>query len=368
MTADFQWLFAPSMRPDAQAGRAARERQERLTKPPGSLGRLEELAVQLAALQGEARPAPRPAAATVFAADHGVTVEGISAFPASVTQQMVANFVAGGAGICALCRQAGVSLEVVDVGTAAAEPHPGAIDARVARGTANLRREPAMRRRHLAEALSAGADALDRAAGRGARVFIGGEMGIGNTTAAAALACGLLPEEPEALVGPGTGLDEAGVAHKTEVVRDALEHHGRLPTERARHDPEVVLELAARLGGLEIAALAGAFVRASQRGVLVLLDGFIATAGALLATRLVPSSTPWLWPTHRSAERGHARMLRAFEREPLLDLGMRLGEGTGAVPALQLLDAACATHNEMATFEEAGVADSSTHPSEGRKA
>ncbi len=352
MTADrsgTDWLHHPPAAADLHLAAEAADRQNRLTKPPGSLGALETVAIRLAGLQRTPTPAADPAWITVFAADHGVTEEGISAFPREVTAQMVANFAAGGAAISVLARENGATLEVVDVGTAGGHPPPpGVIDARVAPGTANLRRMPAMTPEQWAAALAAGRDAADRAGDGGARIFIGGEMGIGNTTTAAALACALLPADPAEMAGPGTGLDPAGVSRKAEVVAAALALHSG-----ALDDPA---EAGRRLGGLEITALAGAFARCAQRGVPVLVDGFITTTAALLAEKLLPGTRAWLIPSHRSAEPGHRQLLALFETAPLLDLGLRLGEGSGAATALPLLRLACALHRDMATFDQAGVA------------
>lgn len=351
MTTQPFWL-APPPAPDEDCGARARDRQNRLTKPPGSLGQLEQLAVTLAAQQGRDRPGVDRIRIVVFAADHGVCAEGVSAFPQAVTGQMIANFAAGGAAISVLARSLDAELEVINLGTV--EPPPvadGVVDETIAPGTANLAREPAMSRDQLQAALAAGERAVERAVQADTELFIGGEMGIGNTTSAAALACALLGESPEALVGPGTGLDDQGLAHKMEVVRAALRRLG------PEDDP---LTLLAELGGFEIAALAGAFLAAGQRRLPVLVDGFIVTAAVLAAVRIQPGLRAWLHFAHGSAEPGHRRLLTALEAEPLLDLGMRLGEGSGAATAVPLLRAACDLHNRMARFEDAGVSDGDT--------
>ena len=343
------WLALPCAVPDAAAAERAAARQARLTKPPGSLGRLEALAMQLAALQGSDRPAVERVQVCVFAGDHGVAAQGVSAFPQAVTAQMVANFVASGAAVSVLARAQGAALEVVKLGTAAdTGTLPGVVDARIAPMTADFTLAPAMSDAQLAAALDAGRAAVQRAVRAKAQVLIGGEMGIANTTAAAALACALLGEQPATLSGPGTGLDAAGVAHKAAVIGRALALHG----------PHVdsPLEALRRLGGFEIAALAGAAIACAQAGLPLLVDGFIVTAAVLAAVRIQPGVHDWLLFAHRSAEPGHARLLAALDAAPLLALDMRLGEGSGALAALPLLRLACAAHAGMATFDEAGIA------------
>lgn len=347
MTED--WFRAPAAMPDADSAELAAAHQGQLTKPSGALGGLETLAVRLAGLQRRAQPRLDRVWITVFAADHGVAAAGVSAFPQAVTAQMVANMAAGGAAISVLARELGAALELVNLGTVAEVPaHPLVRDALIARGTGDFTQGMAMTDAGLAQALAAGADAVARAQAEGAELFIGGEMGIGNTTAATAVACALLDAPPADLVGPGTGLDDTGIARKAAIIEQALAlHAGRLA------DPAAVL---ACVGGFEIAALAGAYVAAAQRGLPVLVDGFISTAAALAAVRLCAGAEAWLLLSHRSAERGHGAMLAALGGAALLDLGMRLGEGSGAAAAVPLLRLACALHNGMATFADAGVA------------
>lgn len=348
------WLHGPCAVPDAAAAARAAARQGRLTKPPGSLGRLETLAVQLAGLQGRDRPTLERVQVCVFAGDHGVVAQGVSAFPQAVTAQMLRNFVTGGAAVSVLARRLGAQLEVVNLGTAA-DPGPlpdlpDLINARIAPMTADFTTAPAMTAAQLDAALTAGREAVARARNGGAQLFIGGEMGIGNTTAAAALACALLGEAPQQLAGPGTGLDAAGVRRKAAVIARALSLH-------AAHcdDP---LQALRRLGGFEIAALTGAAIACAQAGLPLLVDGFIVSAAMLAACRMQPAVRDWLLFAHRSAEPGHDRLLQALAAQPLLTLDMRLGEGSGALMALPLLRLACALHDEMATFTEAGVAGS----------
>jgi len=336
---------------DETARAAAQVRQAQLTKPAGSLGQLETLAITLAAMQGRPLPRIQQPWISIFAADHGVADEGVSAFPQAVTQQMLANFVGGGAAISVLARETGATLEVVDVGTLAPAPVAGVIHAQAARGTANLCRQPAMTAAQAHAALDAGALACARAQANGADLFIGGEMGIANTTAAAALACALLGLPGAALAGAGTGIDAAGVARKAGVIDRALALHGLA----AASSPDPLHALCA-VGGFEIAALAGAYLAAAQAGVPVLVDGFICSAAALLAVRLNPGARDWMLFAHASAESGHATLLCALDARPLLALDMRLGEASGAAAAIPLLRLACALHADMATFDEAGVA------------
>lgn len=345
-----EWLTMPAARADAGAREAAKARQSRLTKPPGALGRLEDVAIHLAALQGTEQPCVDRVHITVFAGDHGVAAEGISAFPQAVTAEMVKNFAGGGAAISVAARALGASLEVINLGTAF-DPGPleGVKSYHLGPGTANFSCEAAMSEHQLAGALGAGRLAAESAQLNGAQLFIGGEMGIGNTTAAAALACALLDALPQQLAGPGTGLDGHGVAHKSEVIRRALAYHSR------HHD--IPLEALRRLGGFEIAALVGSYIACAHIGLPVLVDGFISTVAALAATRLCPGTEHWLLYSHTSAEPGHRLVLDALKARPLLDLGMRLGEGSGAAVAVPLVRMACMLHNDMATFAEASVSE-----------
>lgn len=348
MTLPASWTSTPP-RPDDHYRQRALERQAVLTKPPGSLGRLEDAAIALAAQQGTETPSAEQVHIAVFAGDHGVCAEGISAFPQEVTVQMIANFAHGGAAISVMARHLDATLEVVNLGTVTPVPDlHGVNNLQIAPGTANLAIEPAMTGHQVAAALAAGDAVADRAAGAGAHLFIGGDMGIGNTTSAAALACALLDASPSELAGPGTGLDANGVNHKAEVIARALDRHG---------DNREPLSVLASLGGLEIAALTGAILGCAARRIPVLVDGFIVSVAALVAVRQQPAAREWLHFAHRSGEPGHSRVLAGLEAEPLLDLGMRLGEGSGAAVALPLLRSACALHNGMASFADAGVSN-----------
>lgn len=350
MTID--WLNRNAAPLNEEVAVAAEARQGQLTKPPGSLGRLEKLAERLAAMQGSERPSLERIHISVFAGDHGVAAEGVSAFPQEVTVAMIANFANGGAAISVLARELGAQLEVVDVGAVAVPAElPNVISRRAAAGTSNFCECPAMDEEQLAEALAAGREAVERAVEGGAQLFIGGEMGIANTTSASAIAAALLDKHPSELAGPGTGLDATGVSHKAQVILRALDRHGE-----ALNSPLSVLKC---LGGFEIAALSGAYIQAAQQGLPVLVDGFISSVAALTALRINPSIAPWLMLSHASAEPGHAAVVAAMGEQPLLDLKMRLGEGSGAAVTVPLLRLACALHNNMATFAEAGVADGS---------
>jgi nicotinate-nucleotide--dimethylbenzimidazole phosphoribosyltransferase len=344
------WMLAPAMPLNADMEAHALNRQGQLTKPPGALGQLEGLAVRLAAMQRVERPAVDNATIAIFAADHGVAAENVSAFPQAVTGEMVKNFTRGGAAICVLARTLGARLEVVNLGTVNDPGElPNVVRTFIAPMTANFAEQAAMTEQQLAQALHAGRDSAQRALDSGAQLYIGGEMGIANTTAAAALGCALLGVAPATLAGPGTGLDHAGIAHKVAVLERALRLHGA-------HFGQP-LECLRRVGGFELAALAGAYLTCAQRGVPVLVDGFISTAAALAAVRIAPKCADWLIYAHGSAEPGHARLLEALGAKPLLNLGMRLGEGSGAAVALPLLRMACALHNGMATFAEAAVSE-----------
>ena len=330
---------------------AARVRQSVLTKPAGSLGRLETLAIELAGLQHADRPRAERAPIIIFAGDHGIAAQGVSAYPQAVTIAMMSNFAAGGAAISVLARELGSDLEVVDAGSLAEAPIAGVVTDKSRRGTRDFSNEAALDATEVAFALDCGRRAVARAAASGPDLLILGEMGIGNTTSAAAIAAALLKTSAETMTGAGTGLDASGRAHKARVIDTALVHHGLIAADAS---PQRIL---CAVGGLEIAAISGAVIAAAQRGVPILADGFIASVAALTATRLNPSCRPYLIFSHRSAEQGHRLVLEALEARPLLDLDLRLGEASGAALALPLLRLACALHNQMATFAEAAVPD-----------
>jgi nicotinate-nucleotide--dimethylbenzimidazole phosphoribosyltransferase len=344
------WAYENCPDPSARHREAARARQHQLTKPTGALGRLETLAVELAGLQHTDRPRAATAPITVFAGDHGIVAQGVSAYPQDVTIAMMANFCAGGAAISVLARELGSRLEVVDAGTLAEGPLQGVVTDKPRRGTRDFSREAALAPAELAFAFDCGKRAVVRAAESRPDILVLGEMGIGNTTSAAAIAAALLQVRGEAVAGHGTGIDAAGRAHKASVIDAALARHGIV----ADNAPERVLSA---VGGLEIAAISGAIIAAAQRRVPLLIDGFIASVAALVAARINPSCRPYLVFSHRSAEQGHRIVLAALDARPLLDLDLRLGEGSGAALALPLVRLACALHNGMATFAEAAVPD-----------
>lgn len=348
---DTSWLFSPCPELSRVHTAAAGLRQSILTKPPGALGILEHIAIQLAGLQSSEKPCADDAAIVLFAGDHGVTAQGVSAFPSSVTVEMLRNFTAGGAAISVLARQTGSDLTVVDAGTLADRPLPGVLTDKPCRGTRDFTVEPAMTPGECAHAFAAGHRAVARVLATPPNVLILGEMGIGNTTSASAFAAALLCRAPADIVGAGTGLDQAGMTHKSTVVARGLEQHG------LKAGPAPPLEIMACVGGLEIAALTGAIIAAAQARLPVLVDGFIVSVAALAAVRINPACRPWLMFSHRSAEQGHRIVLDALDAEPILDLALRLGEGSGAAIALPVVRLACALHNEMATFEEAKVSN-----------
>lgn len=381
-------LVPPVEPPDPEAMSRTRARLDRLVKPPGSLGVLEELAVRLAGIAGESPPpVPDKKALIVFAGDHGVVAQGVSAYPAWVTARMVSVFMQGGAAISVLARYLSAQLWVADVGVGSVPGHaegaspeevpaltpklfsppadvrhdcpgpaagaaasPGCatfVNARIRPGTRDFTREPAMTRDEAARALLAGRELLRRAASAGARLIGVGEMGIGNTTAASALIAALTGSDPARVVGPGTGLDPAGVQRKVEVVREALKRHQPGP-----HDP---LGALAAVGGLEIAALAGALLEAASLRIPAVLDGFVVGAAAVVAAALSPQAPAYWLAGHRSAEPGHRLALAHLGLRPLLELDMRLGEATGAALAFPIVEAAVRLCREMWTLEQAGV-------------
>jgi nicotinate-nucleotide--dimethylbenzimidazole phosphoribosyltransferase len=324
----------PKIAPPDPAFRVrAESRQRELTKPPGSLGKLESIAVRLAGIQRKDAPVSFGRRIVIFAADHGVTEEGVSPYPSAVTRQMLGNFAAGGAAINALARAAQADVRVVDVG--------------VGQGTKNFARERAMTEDECLRALERGRNEARSAAEEGIALVGPGEMGIGNTSSASAITAVLTGAPPDAVTGPGTGLDEAGRRRKVDVIRRALDLHAL-----SADDPLHVLRA---IGGLEIASLVGFSLEAAARRLAIVVDGFIVTAAFALAARLSPEVLEYAFFSHLSAEPGHRALLESLGGESLLDLDLRLGEGTGAALAMPILGAAVAAHNEMATFVSAGV-------------
>jgi nicotinate-nucleotide--dimethylbenzimidazole phosphoribosyltransferase len=349
---NLEWINQPLAALNDSAKEQGVERQGQLTKPPGSLGSLEAMAVRLCAMQGVDKPNVDNAQVVVFAGDHGIAAEGVSAFPQVVTGEMVKNFSRGGAAICALARQNNAQFEVVNLGTVVdLSAMENIVDNTIMPGTSNFAKQAAMTQAQLSQAMAAGKAAVDRAAANKVMIFIGGDMGIANTSSATALAAWATGQSVASLVGPGTGLDAQGVSHKGQVIEAALAKHAAAmtnPVEALRH-----------VGGLEIAALTGAYIRAAQVGMTILVDGFITTSAAILATKIQPKITDWMFFAHASAEPGHQTMMASLGADTILDLGMRLGEGSGAGVALSILKSACVTHNEMATFSEAAVSEKS---------
>ena len=328
---------------------AARVRQGELTKPAGALGRLEALAIDLAGLQHTDRPQAATVPVVIFAGDHGIVAQGVSAYPQAVTIAMMANFAAGGAAISVLARELGSSLEVVDAGTLAEAPLSGVVTDKPRRGSRDFSTEAALEAAEVAFAFGCGERAVTRATACAPDLLVLGDMGIGNTTSAAAIASALLGTSAEATTGHGTGLDAAGRARKARLIDAALARH-----ELRGASPERIL---CAVGGLEIAAIGGAMIAAARHRIPVLVDGFIVSVAALVASRLNPSCRPYLIFSHRSAEVGHRLVLEGLDARPLLDHDLRLGEGSGAALALPILRLACALHNQMATFAEAAVPD-----------
>ena len=343
--------FEPVPPPDSQAAAAARARQDRLTKPPGSLGRLEDLSVWVASCQGTCPPRQfQRARVVVFAGDHGVTQSGVSAFPAEVTAQMVANFDAGGAAINALAEAAGAGVRVVDIAVDTDKPLSREIGAhKVRRGSGNIAVEDALSAEEAQAAVEAGRRIADDEVDSGADLLIAGDMGIGNTTPATTLIAAITGTEPVAVVGRGTGIDDPGWIRKTAAIRDALYRARDVIT-----DPVGLLRVC---GGADLAAMAGFCAQAAVRRTPLLLDGVVVTAAALVADRMAPGARSWWQAGHRSTEPAHALALQHLELEPILDMRMRLGEGTGAALALPVVRAAVAALASMATFDEAGVSD-----------
>lgn len=347
------WWQQPTYPLDPTSQQAAFDRQQQLTKPAGALGVLEELAVSLAGMQGQVCPQLKQPFISIFAADHGIAAAGVSAFPSAVTAQMVANFAQGGAAICVLARQIGAHFEVVDVGV---DGHtnalPQVIQAKTQWGTANFLKRPAMDQAGFDAAMQAGRDAVYRAKQVGADGFIGGEMGIGNTTSASALACVWLGATPSEMSGAGTGLDAQGIAHKAAVIEQALAQHlAQLSSP---------LDVIKTFAGFEMVALMGAYIAAAQVGLPIIVDGFISSVAALSALKLNPAARQWMIFGHQSAELAHQRILQAMNATPILKLHMRLGEGSGAATAWTVLQSACALHAHMATFAQAAVSQQQT--------
>jgi len=335
---------------DKEAMAQAQARQDRLTKPPGSLGRLEDLSIQLAGIQGKALPAIKQKAIITMAADHGVVVEKVGNWPQEVTAQMVDNFLSGGAGINVLSRQVGARVIVVDMGVATKlKPHPRLLSRRVAAGTQNIAQGPAMTEERAIRAVEVGIDIITNEVEKGLDIIGTGDMGIGNTTASAAICAVMTGKAIEKTTGHGTGLTDEQLAHKVAVVKRAIEVN--CP------NPEKPLDVLSKLGGFEIAGLTGVMLAAAAHRIPVIIDGFISGAAALIATALSPSLKDFLVASHVSAEAGHHLLLSHLGLKPLLNLDMRLGEGTGAALGMFLAETATKILTEMSTFAQAGVSE-----------
>ncbi|SDN27439.1 nicotinate-nucleotide-dimethylbenzimidazole phosphoribosyltransferase [Paenibacillus sp. yr247] len=336
----------------------ANDHLNQLTKPQGSLGKLEDIARQVAGITGEVMPVFDKKAVIVMAGDHGVCEEGVSAFPAEVTPQMVLNFLYGGAAVNVLARHAGAEVVCVDMGVNADLEHPSLISRKVRKGTRNMAREAALTLDETVQAIQTGVEIVDELVEKGYRLFATGEMGIGNSTASAAILCALTGLDAGIAVGRGTGIDDAKWLHKQLIVNKALNVNGlRMgsETEVNRSSSDYALDVLMKVGGLEIAGLVGVILGAAKNRCPVVVDGFISSAAALVASRLAPLSASYMLASHLSQEQGHTKMLEAVGLAAMLQMDMRLGEGTGAVLVFNLIDAAGKIMKEMATFESAGV-------------
>lgn len=326
----------------------ARKRQDNLTKPQGSLGKLEELSILMAGIQGTVEPKIKDKVILTMAGDHGVVEEGVTLYPSEVTVQQVLNFLRGGGGVNVLGRHAGARVILVDMGVDHEfEPAPGLIIKKVARGTKNLSRGPAMTREEAVRALEAGIEVVEEESAKGMDIMGTGEMGIGNTTPSTAMTCAITGISPSLATGRGAGLTDDGMKRKVAAIERALEIN--------RPDPKDGIDVLSKVGGFEIAGIAGSIIGAAAKGIPVVVDGYISTAGALLAYTLCPAVKDYMICSHRSVEVGHEYMLEHMGLEPLLDLDLRLGEGTGAALAITIVESSVKILNEMATFESAGV-------------
>ncbi|MBI2333862.1 MAG: nicotinate-nucleotide--dimethylbenzimidazole phosphoribosyltransferase [Chloroflexi bacterium] len=336
---------------DETAMQLARERQNLITKPAGSLGRLEELSIQLAGMMGKPMPVIRNKTIIIMAGDHGVVAEGVSAYPQEVTRQMVLNFLAGGAAINVLARHVGAKVVVADMGVAREIPTASEtlIRRKIGTGTMNLARGPAMSCEQAEESVQSGIDIALGEIFKGADILGAGDMGIGNTTPSAAIACALMSVPPDKIAGHGTGINDEGLERKISAIVWGLENN--------RPNTEDGLDVLAKVGGFEIGGLAGVMIGAASKHVPVMVDGFISTAAAMIAVTIAPQCKKYLIAAHRSRENGHMLMLEWLGLKPLLDLDMRLGEGSGAAIGISLAEAACKVLSEMATFAEAGVSE-----------
>jgi nicotinate-nucleotide--dimethylbenzimidazole phosphoribosyltransferase len=335
---------------DKGAMEEARKRQDNLTKPQGSLGQLESLSIQVSGIKGNSRPRIVHKVIFTLAGDHGVTAEGVSAYPSEVTPQMVYNFLRGGAGINVLARQVGARVVIADLGVASSlEPCPELKDKKVAKGTKNMAQGPAMSREEAIRSIEAGIELVEEERSRGIDILGTGDMGIGNTTPSSAITAAFTGAAPALITGRGTGLNDQGWQRKVEIIQEAL---------RINHpDPEDGIDVLSKVGGFEIGGIAGVILAGAKYRIPVVIDGFISGAAALIAVSLSPQVKPYLIASHQSAEQGHKIILEYLGLKPLLNLHMRLGEGTGAALGISLVEASLKILDEMATFAEAGVSE-----------
>ncbi len=349
MTEQAQWFLAAVQQPDLDVKQQAEQRQLQLTKPTGALGDLEQIAINLSALQRTVFPKINKPWITIFAGDHGVVAENVSAYPQAVTRQMLQNFASGGAAISVIAKHHHAHLQVIDCGTVGDSYNYVGVECYTIRaGTANFVEQAAMTNRECLAALELGKNSADLAKAKDADIFIAGEMGIGNTCSASALACLLLCESAQQLTGLGTGINIEQLQHKIKVINQAVKLHKANVANDA-------LKILAAVGGLEIAAITGAYLRCAQIGLPIIVDGFISSVAALCAVRIQPQSREWMLFGHQSAEYGHQRVLKELDAQPILAMNLRLGEGSGAGAALSMIQLACVLHNQMATFAEAAV-------------
>lgn len=343
------WWLESVKQPNLDAKQQAEQHQLQLTKPTGALGDLEQIAITLASLQSNAHPHVNHPWITIFAGDHGVVEENISAYPQAVTRQMLQNFTTGGAAISVLAKYHEAHLQVIDCGTVGEAYEYAGVERHCIRaGTANFAKQAAMNADECRAALELGKKSVDTAKVDGADIYIAGEMGIGNTCSASALACLLLNDTAEQLTGVGTGIGADQLRHKIEVIEKAIELHHK-------HVVGDVFKTLCAVGGLEIAAITGAYIRCAQVGLPIIVDGFISSVAALCAVRMNPKVRDWMLFGHQSAEYGHRRILQELNADPFLKMNLRLGEGSGAGAALALVKMACVLHNQMATFAQAAV-------------
>lgn len=343
------WWLQSVQQPNLDTKQQAEQHQLQLTKPTGALGDLEQIAITLASLQSNTHPQVNHPWITIFAGDHGVVEENISAYPQAVTRQMLQNFTTGGAAISVIAKYHQAHLQVIDCGTAGEAYEYAGVERHCIRaGTANFAKQAAMNADECRAALELGKKSVDTAKANRADIYIAGEMGIGNTCSASALACLLLNDTAEQLTGVGTGIGADQLRHKIEVIEKAIELHHK-------HVIGDVFKTLCAVGGLEIAAIVGAYIRCAQVGLPVIVDGFISSVAALCAVRMNPQVRDWMLFGHQSAEYGHRRILQELNAEPILKMNLRLGEGSGAGTALALVKMACALHNQMATFAQAAV-------------